>query len=104
MKRKAGEKNASRGNARGSGDSGRRAGVLDLRRTYASHPGVRLTFWNHRALPAQGPLDPVTVALGRFAQNLTAVGEVDVELALSYAIWPTPEILRAVAEVDDVAA
>jgi hypothetical protein len=43
------------------------------------------------------PHDPVSVALGRCAQSLTAAGEVDAEIALSYVLFPTPELLEAVA-------
>ena len=46
------------------------------------------------------PLDPVAVVLGRCALALTAAGEVDPELALSYAIWPTEAMLEAVAKAD----
>jgi hypothetical protein len=46
------------------------------------------------------PLDPVSVVLGRFAQSLSAAGEVDPELALSYAIWPSEAMLGAVAKAD----
>jgi hypothetical protein len=49
-------------------------------------------------MQARRPLDAVSVRLGRFAQSLTAAGEVDAELALSYAIWPTEAMLDAVAE------
>jgi hypothetical protein len=34
--------------------------------------------------------------LGRFAQSLTAAGEVDGELALSLVLFPTEAILEAV--------
>ena len=44
------------------------------------------------------PLDPVAVRLGRCALALTAAGEVDAELGLSYAIWPTDAMLEAVAK------
>ena len=46
------------------------------------------------------PHDPLSVLLGRCAQTLTAAGEVDPEIALSYVLWPTDEMLRAVAEAD----
>jgi hypothetical protein len=56
----------------------------------------------HSGTPAQASercrLDPLSVLFGRSAQFLTAGGEVDPELALSYAIWPTEALLEAVAE------
>ena len=46
------------------------------------------------------PFDPLSVLLGRCAQSLTAAGEVDPEIALSYVLWPTEALLRAAAEAD----
>ena len=43
--------------------------------------------------------DPVSVLLGRYAQSLTAAGEVDGELALSFVLFPSEAMLEAVAEV-----
>jgi hypothetical protein len=42
--------------------------------------------------------DPLSILLGRFAQSLTAAGEIDPQLGLSYAIWQTEAMLEAVAE------
>ena len=46
------------------------------------------------------PVDPVSVLLGRFAQSLTAAGEVDRELALSFVLFPSEAMLEAVAKAD----
>ncbi len=42
------------------------------------------------------PYDPVAVALGRYAQHLTAFDDVDGELALSYVLFPSDAMLEAV--------
>jgi hypothetical protein len=52
------------------------------------------------AMQARRRLDPVAVRLGRCALALTVAGEVDGELGLSFAIWPTDAMLEAVGKAD----